>query len=93
MDFHPTPEQEALIRRAIAAGRIQQPEDAMMQALALWAERERKRAEFLTSLDDAEASVARGEGIGITQQSMRALADDVGRRGRARVAAEQRSRR
>ena len=89
MDFHPTPEQEALIREAIAAGRITQPEDAITQALALWAERERGRAEFLGSLDRAEASIARGEGIAITQDSMRQLADDIGRRGRNCVAAEQ----
>lgn len=88
MDVHPTPEQEALIRRAIAAGRIRQPEDAITQALALWADRERKRAEFLDSLDSAEASLARGEGIAITQESMRQLADDIGRRGRSRAVAE-----
>lgn len=87
MDVHPTPEQEALIRQAIAAGRIRQPEDAIAQALALWAERERRRAEFLESLDRAEASFARGEGTAITQEFMRELAEDIGRRGRSRAAA------
>jgi len=32
------------------------------EALSLWEERERKRAEFLATLDDAKASLARGEG-------------------------------
>jgi hypothetical protein len=39
-------------------------------------------------LDDAEASLARGEGIPITPDSMRALADDVKRCFPQRLAAE-----
>jgi hypothetical protein len=57
--------------------------------LLLWGERERKRAEFLATLDDAKASIARGEGRVITEQSMRDLATEVKRRGRARLAADQ----
>jgi hypothetical protein len=57
--------------------------------MVLWAERERKRTEFLASLDDAEAAIARGEGISITEESMRKLADDISRRGRSRIAASQ----
>jgi len=44
MKFYPTPSQEALIRTAIAEGRISSPEDALMEAIALWVERERARA-------------------------------------------------
>lgn len=61
----------------------------MWEALSLWEERERKRAEFLATLDDARASLARGEGRVITQQSMRELAEEVRQRGLARIAAEQ----
>lgn len=55
----------------------------------MWEERERTRAEILTAVDAAEASLARGEGRSITQESMQQLADEVKQRGRARLAAEQ----
>ncbi len=87
MEVHLTPDQEAFIRRAIEAGRFGRAEDAVEEALSLWEERERKRAEFLATLDDAKASIARGEGHVITQQSMRDLAAEVKQRGRARLAA------
>jgi putative addiction module CopG family antidote len=88
MEVRLTPDQEAFIRRAIAAGRFGRAEDAVEEALALWEERERKRAEFLATLDDAKASIARGEGQVITEQSMRDLATEVKRRGRDRRAAD-----
>jgi hypothetical protein len=56
--------------------------------LALWEERERKRAEILAAVDVAEASLARGEGRILTQESTQELADKVKQRGRARLAAE-----
>jgi len=59
------------------------------EALRLWEERERKRSEFLATIDAAEASLARGEGRVISEQSMRELADEVKQRGQARLAAEQ----
>jgi hypothetical protein len=45
--------------------------------LSLWEERERKRAELLVTLDEAEASLARGEGRVITEESIRELAEEV----------------
>ena len=72
----------------IRAGRFQRPEDAVAEALLLWEERELQRSQFLASLDEAEASLDRGEGIPITEESMRALAEDVKRRGRERLAAQ-----
>ena len=89
MEVRLTPDQEAFVRRAIQAGRFGRAEDAVEEALSLWEERERKRSEFLVTLDDAKASIARGEGHGVTQQSMRDLATDVKRRGRARLDADQ----
>jgi hypothetical protein len=41
---------------------------------------------ILAAVDEAEASVACGEGIVVTEASMRELAEDVKRRGRARLA-------
>jgi hypothetical protein len=43
-------------------------------------------AEFRKTLDAAEASIGRGEGIPITRESMRELAEDVKRRGHERLA-------
>jgi Arc/MetJ-type ribon-helix-helix transcriptional regulator len=83
-----TPDQQALIRHAIAAGRINTADEAVREALSLWEERERGRAEFLARLDTARASIARGEGMPITQGSMRELAEDVKQRGRERLVAE-----
>jgi Arc/MetJ-type ribon-helix-helix transcriptional regulator len=58
------------------------------EALSLWEERERARAETLAAVDEAEVSLAHGEGRSITQESMRELAQEVKQRGRARLAAE-----
>jgi Arc/MetJ-type ribon-helix-helix transcriptional regulator len=79
-------EQRELIERAVADGRLRRPEDAIREALALWIERERRREEILAAIDEAEQSLVGGEAIPITEQSLRDLADDVKRRGRARAA-------
>ena len=92
MDVQLTPDQQAFVRDAIANGRLQREEDAVREALALWEQRERARAEILAAADAAEASVARGMGRSITQESMRQLAGEVKSRGRARLAAEKKSR-
>ena len=89
MEVSLTQDQEAFIRQAIESGRFQHKEDAVREALSLWEERERKRAEFLATLEDAKASLGRGEGRTITQESMRDLAGDVKRRGLARLSAGQ----
>ena len=62
--------------------------EIVQEALALWEERERGRVEFLATLDEARASLARGEGRAITPESMRELAAEVRDRGRARLIAE-----
>jgi putative addiction module CopG family antidote len=89
MELHLTPDQKAFVRQAIQSGRLHREEDAVQEALALWEERERARAEILAAVDEAEASLARGEGRAITGPSMRDLADEVKQRGRKRLAAEQ----
>jgi len=88
MDVHFTPDQKAFARRAVESGRLHNEEDVVQEALALWEDRERRRAEFLMTLDDAKASLARGEGRIITQESMRQLAEEVKERGRTRLMAE-----
>lgn len=88
MDVQLTPDQKTFVRRAVENGRLHNEEDAVREALALWEQRERQRAEFLLTLDDARAAFARGEGRVITQESMRDLAEEVKERGRARLIAE-----
>jgi putative addiction module CopG family antidote len=89
MEVNLSPDQKAFVRHAIESGRLQHEEDAVREALSLWEERERTRAEILAAVDEAETSLARGEGRTITQESMRELAESVKQRGRARLAAEQ----
>ena len=60
----------------------------VQEALSLWEERERARVEILAAVDDAEVSLARGEGRPLSQQSTQALANAVKQRGRKRLAAE-----
>ncbi|MBV9116746.1 MAG: type II toxin-antitoxin system ParD family antitoxin [Acetobacteraceae bacterium] len=93
MNVHPSPDQDRLIRKAIAAGRFNSAEDAIMDALALWEEREHRRADVLAAIDEAETSLARGEGQAITQEAMRALTEGVKQRGRAGLSAERHDRR
>ena len=82
-----TPDQKAFIRQAIASGWLRREEDAVKEALSLWEERQRRRLEILAAVDEAEASLARGEGR-IMRESVRELAESVKQRGRARLAAE-----
>ena len=91
MEVSLTSDQKAFIRQAIETGRLQHEEEAVREALSLWEERERKRAEFLASLEDAKASTAQGEGRVITKQSMRELAEEVKQRGVARLNAERKA--
>lgn len=88
MDVQLSPDQEAFVRLGIESGRFQSAEEAVKEALSLWEERERRRAELLAALEASEAAIARGEGIEITEQSMRELANRVKERGMARLQAE-----
>jgi Arc/MetJ-type ribon-helix-helix transcriptional regulator len=88
MEVQLTSDQKDFARRAMEAGRLQSEEDVVHQALALWEERERRRIEFLSTLDDARASLARGEGREITAESMQKLSTEIKERGRGRLLAE-----
>jgi Arc/MetJ-type ribon-helix-helix transcriptional regulator len=88
MEVQLTTDQQAFARRAVETGRLHNEEEAIQEALALWEDRERRRLVFLATLDEARASLARGEGRVITKESMRELAAEVRERGRARLMAE-----
>jgi len=62
MEVELTLNQQAFARRAVENGRLNGEEEAVREALALWEDRERRRVEFLATLDHARASLARGEG-------------------------------
>ncbi len=93
MEVHLTDEQRAFIREALAAGRLDREEDAIKEAMSLWEERERRRLEILAAVDKAEASLAQTAGRRISsRQEVTQLADEVKRRGLARLSSEQDSR-
>lgn len=88
MRFDLSPDQEAFIRQAIKDGRVASTEDAVQEALQLWERRERRRGEILAAVDEAEASLSRGEGIQLNGESTRDLAEEVKRRGRIQLDAQ-----
>ncbi|SRR5258708_4515598 len=89
MEVHLTPDQEAFIHQALETGRLHRKEDAVEEAMSLWEERERRRLEILAAVDQAEASLARGEGRRVaTHEDVTQLAEDIKRRGMARLSAE-----
>jgi Arc/MetJ-type ribon-helix-helix transcriptional regulator len=89
MNVELTANQRAFVQKAIENGRFTREEEAIEEALALWERRERRRLEIIAMVEDAEASLARGEGREITAESMKALAEEVKERGRRRLSAEQ----
>ena len=89
MEIRLPPEQETHLA-AIAASTGRSTDELVQEAIQLW-EQERALAEFRKTLDDAEASIDRGEGIDITPQSMRRLSKDVMERCRARLEAERKA--
>ncbi len=93
MEVQLTPDQKAFVRQAVESGRYRREEDALLEAMSLWERQERRRAEILAAVDQAEGSFAQGEGRRITtQQGTAELADDIKRRGLARLAAQDISR-
>jgi hypothetical protein len=89
MEVQLTPYQKALARRSVESGRLlHSEEEAGTGSTCVGEERERRRPEFLATLDRARAPLARGEGRVITQESMQQLAAEVRERGRARLIAE-----
>jgi len=88
MNVELTPDQRAFVQKAIESGRFKREEEAVEEALALWEERERRRLEILAMLDEADAELARGDGIPITEESMKALAEEIKENLRRRIAAE-----
>ena len=86
MEVQLTDDQRAFVQQGIESGRYSRVEDALQDALALWEGRERRRAEILAAVDQAEASFARGEGRKITTRDETAqLASAIKKRGLSRL--------
>jgi len=83
-----TADQQAFVRKAIENGRFKREEEAVQEALALWEERERRRLELIAMIDEADASLARGEGIPITEESVEVLIEKAKQRLRQRIESE-----
>ena len=89
MEVQLTADQMAFARQAVESGRYCREEDALQEALALWERQERRRAEILAAVDQAEASFARGDGRRVTTQyETTQLADEIKRRGLSRHGAD-----
>ena len=91
MEIRLPPEQEAHLA-AIAASTGRSTDELVQEAIEVWQrEQARALAEFRKSLDDAEESIARGEGIDINPQTMHQLSKDVIERCRTRLEAERKA--
>jgi Arc/MetJ-type ribon-helix-helix transcriptional regulator len=89
MEVQLTADQKAFIRQGVESGRYRREEDALAEALSLWERQERRRAEILSAVDQAEVSFARGEGrVVATHQETVKLADEIKLRGLSRLNAE-----
>jgi Arc/MetJ-type ribon-helix-helix transcriptional regulator len=89
MNVELTPDQREFVQKAIESGRLKREEEAVQEAMALWEARERRRLEIVAMIEEAEASLARGEGREFkTKEDTQALANEIMQRLRRRIAAE-----
>jgi Arc/MetJ-type ribon-helix-helix transcriptional regulator len=83
MEVHLSADQQAFVRQAVASGRLQDEEEAVHQAFALWEERERRRMEILAGLDSAELDMASGRYSDYTDEMLPQLGMELKRAARA----------
>jgi len=83
MEVQLTPDQEALVQKAVASGRYPSAADAVRDALARWEEGERARLELLVALDEAEADLEAGRYTDHTDTTLPRLAEELKREARA----------
>jgi len=82
MEVQLSPDQEALIRNAVATGRYRSVEDALEDALARWAEEERTRIELLAALDEGDADLESGNYRDYNEEMLPPLAVELKREAR-----------
>ena len=83
MEVHLTPDQEALIAQAVERGRYASTEAAVKEALAIWEENERDRAELIASLEEADVDFEAGRGTEYTEETLPALFAELKEEARA----------
>jgi putative addiction module CopG family antidote len=88
MEVRVSPEQEEFVQQAIESGRYREAEDVVREALEMWHDRERKRADIMAVFDFAEASVSQVAKRNVTKDPAKELSRKGKRRGRKRVARE-----
>jgi len=86
MEVHLTPEQQALIRYAVQSGRLHGEDEALQEADCSMGSTGTGTCRDADAIAQAEASIALGKGRIISDTN--ALADEIKRRGRARLADE-----
>ena len=84
------PDLETFVQHEVASGNYPSPEEVISEGLRLL--RERKLYELRREIDAGLAQIERGEGIELKDdKELREFFEDVGRRGRERLQASQRS--
>ena len=86
MNVELTPDQKAFVQKAIESGRFNREEEAIEEALVLWERRERRRLEVVAMIEEAEASLARGEERVFTKETTPVLVAEHKERLRQRIA-------
>jgi putative addiction module CopG family antidote len=86
MEVRLNSEQEAFVRQAVESGRFRGAEDVVREALEMWHDRERKRADIMEVFDLAEASVSRVAKRNVTKEPATEYAGKGERRRRKRIA-------
>jgi putative addiction module CopG family antidote len=86
MQIDLTPEQRSFIEYGIEQGRYQNEEEAVREALALWVDRERARAELRQSIAAGERSLDAGEGNTLTADTLGAFGERLKQRARSGLA-------
>jgi antitoxin ParD1/3/4 len=77
MEVRLTPEQEAMIQRAVAEGRYGSVEEAVKDAVALWEDNERSLADLRALIDEGDADLAAGRYTDYDDETIKTLADEL----------------
>jgi len=74
MKIELTPDQQALVAAAVASGRFDREEDAVLEALVQWEQRERWHAKVLMDVSDADEAPRKPATERVKRQSIATLA-------------------
>jgi Arc/MetJ-type ribon-helix-helix transcriptional regulator len=77
-----TPGQEVLVQRAMEQGRYRSAEEAVVDAMGRWEERERQRIDLTTDIGRAEMDLKSGCYQDYTDDTLPILADELKREAR-----------